>query len=207
MKFGKVCLLGIGLLLAGVTSAQEDLGISYDVNSIDPFTMEVFEIPESYKSLVPKNYRTKWKRITGFEYSGLHWGQFVVVYMNDHEEIYKNNYIEYIRLYVEDEELEDDEMMFQPYPVGTVFLKENYLVETNRPGAPSSLTLMVKKEPGYDPEFGDWLYMQSATSGQIAMEGKMKDPVIYKVCSECHANMAERDYIFSSFYNEPAGLE
>jgi len=183
-----------------LTVTAEPLGITYTADESNPFHKSIFTPPNGVKG-IPNDYRSKWHRITGFEYSGLHWGQFVVVYMNKDAHVYKNNYEEYVRVYLEDEDEDDVDISFQPYSEGTIFLKEGYLAKDGRPGAPSSLTIMIKREPGYDPNNGDWEYIQSAVKGQIAMQGKFDDPVIHKVCSDCHSNMAERDYVFSSFYS------
>ena len=83
--------------------------------------------------------------------------------------------------------------------MGTIFLKENYTSGEGKPHQPSSLTFMIKREPGYDPEGGDWQYIQSDVKGAVAVDGRMKDDGLYKLCGECHENMAERDYVFSTF--------
>ncbi len=169
-----------------------------------------FSLPEGYDQL--KNYRSKWSRLTGFEFSGLHWSNYVVIYVNKDIKTYRKNYLEYLRLYrSEDDEDEDDEddgldeNQFQGYEVGTVFIKENYSSEKNMPSQPTSLTIMVKKNPGYDSQGGDWEYLQFSPSGSVIMQGKTNDQVVYKECAKCHGNMKERDYIFSTFYIEQGG--
>src|SRR5262245_50971608 len=45
-----------------------------------------------------------------------------------------------------------------PMPVGTVVIKEKHSDPTGR-SAPSAYGAMIKREPGYDPEHGDWEYL------------------------------------------------
>jgi len=170
---------------------------------INPFHVMPFTLPKgSGQSYV--DYRKNWSRLTGFEYSGLHWKQFVAIFVNKGADIYRENYLAYLSLYRddddEDEEDEDEsEQVFKAYPDGTVFLKENYQSKQGKPGEPSSLTLMIKKQAGFDTQGGDWEYLQSDVAGNIIMQGSAQDPQIKKACADCHMNMAERDYIFSTF--------
>ncbi len=175
-------------------------------DTVDPFSVMPFVLPIQLQTQL-SSYRKNWTRLTGFEFSGLHWNQFVSIYVNKGAEIYKANYFEYVRLYQDDDEEEeenDTENQFQAYEVGTIFLKEGYLSQGGRPGAPASLTIMVKKPSGFDSEGGDWEYWQTDVQGQVVMRGSSKDPLIKKVCSDCHKNMAERDYIFSTYFSQKA---
>lgn len=168
----------------------------------DPFQQSLFKIPPKYqKDFV--NYRQRFKRMSGFEFSGLHWNNFVVVYSGLDESVYKKNYFEFLKFLNMDEEDEEDEDMiidYQLYPVGAVVIKENYSNESSLPREPVSLTIMKKMPPGYNPKNGDWLYLQSDRDGNIMIEGKHGDPGVTKVCSECHSNIKERDFIFSTFF-------
>lgn len=180
-----------------------------DANSKDPFTIKQFKLPTSLSSDL-ENYRHQWTRLTGFDFSGLHWNQFIVIYANKGSDIYKNNYRAYLDVYrsEEDEEddidLEDSPESFVTYDPGTIFVKENYLAAKGKPTKPLSLTIMIKHKPGFDPENGDWEYIQSDPDGKILLKGKVNDPAIHSVCGDCHQNMAERDYIFSTYYSEPS---
>ena len=167
----------------------------------DPFLEKVFSAPAKYKSEFG-DYRTKFERKSGFEYSGLHWNNFVVVFTAHDKGVYKKNYIEYLKFLAFDEEEDEEEdanFEFQNYPAGAIIVKENFLSGNGRPMQPLSLTVMKKMPAGYDPENGDWLYIQSDTAGNVILEGKLGDPEVNAQCAECHSNIKERDYIFSTF--------
>ena len=170
----------------------------------NPFKIMPFALPNEYSSLMA-SYRDQWSRLTGFEFSGLHWNMFVVIYVNKDSKIYKHNYFEHLRVYIESDDDEDEvEPNFKPFSVGTVFLKENFSFHEGKPDQPMTLTGMIKREQGYDPKGGDWEYFQSDAKGNIIMKGSTKNGQIKRVCSDCHSNMEDRDYIFSTYYSEPA---
>ena len=215
-------------------------------------------LPDKYKNLISSEYRRDFFRMTGIEYSGLHWKQFIMVYMNINPKVYVKNYYEYIRLYYsddgdedwgdEDETGNDDDegwdetgndddegwdetgnddddswdetgndddegweepqedvdsegsnSEFELFVPGTVLLKEHYKSENGQPGAPETITLMIKREKGYDPKAGDWEYSQFETNGKMLMEGNSQRSKIFQNCTECHANIKERDYIFTTY--------
>jgi len=152
------------------------------------------------------NYRASWTRLTGFEYSGLHWGQFVVIFANNGEDIYRNNYLAFLETYfTEDDEDEDEgehKNTFIAYKKGTVFVKENYLSDRGHPTLPISLTIMIKREKGYDVGFGDWEYVMSDKKGNIILRGNSGNKKVFETCAKCHQNMVERDYVFATFYTD-----
>ncbi|MCM8535960.1 MAG: cytochrome P460 family protein [Lentisphaeraceae bacterium] len=172
----------------------------------EPFkSKSEFQFPKDIQKLT-KDYRKNWTRLTNYEFSGLHWKQFIVIYVNKEPLNYVKNYIEYGRMYLdededeedEDEEDEDEESNFIKYPTGTIFLKEHFFSNKGKPNIPMSTTLMIKREAGFDPENGDWEYMQYTKEGIETMRGKADNPVIKINCSDCHKNMAERDYVFAT---------
>lgn len=195
-------LLGVFSILTSTAALAECTvpGACQEIPAEKPFEENPFSTPSQYTEDWA-NYRTKWSRITGFELSGLHWQQFVIVYLNKGREIYKKNYAEYVRFYVEEED-DDDDAHFENYAVGTTFIKENYRAQGGQVGQPLTVTAMIKREPGFDPEHNDWEYIQSSQNGKILLQGGFSDPQIQAVCAECHSNIAERDYIFSTFYSE-----
>ncbi len=220
-------------------------------------------LPKKYEGLINSDYRREFFRMTGIEYSGLHWKQFVMVYMNVSPEIYVKNYFEYVRLYYSDDEdggqtaehdtnegwditefsddeewndaefsddeewnvaenndneewndaenndgeewnepeadVNKDDSGFDLFVPGTILLKEHYKNENGQPGAPETITLMIKREKGYDPNAGDWEYSQFDTTGKMLMEGRSRRINIFQNCTECHANIKERDYIFTTY--------
>jgi len=172
----------------------------------DPFNVYPFKIPEVYQQALA-GYRTGWQRVTGFEHSGLHWQQFIAVYINQGANVYANNYAEYLRLYQDADEDETDELTpaFKTYQPGTIVLKENFGASNGSPDTPLTITMMLKREPGYDPQYGDWQYVQFDKNAEIILSGKAQDPMVKPMCGNCHMNIAERDYIFANFYSKPKG--
>lgn len=173
-------------------------------DSVKPFaTPSEFKVPDSFANL-PADYRDQWTRLTGFEFSGLHWNHFVVVYVNKGAKIYNENYFEYVNTFVEDdwgfeEEAEKKLGEFRAYEEGTLFLKEHYTSVGGKPTDTSFVTLMEKRAPGYDPDFGDWRYVWiDGVTGTVMQDGNSENQALYKSCIECHANMADRDYIFAT---------
>lgn len=167
----------------------------------NPFEIQPFAIPKGVPE-IHKQYRSKWSRLSGFELSGLHWNQFVVVYTNIGAKTYHANFFEYIKELELIEEDEDYEATYSNYPEGTVVLKENYLIGDGVPGDPTSLTVMIKRSPSVSPKAGNWEYIESDVSGNIIVRGEAENPVIKQRCSGCHENIKERDYIFSTFYKD-----
>jgi hypothetical protein len=93
------------------------------------------------------------------------------------------------------------------FPVGTVIVKEKYAkTQTThpdqawpnpvalKPGAkPELLTVMVKREPGYDTPNGDWEY--------FAIDGAMKrvERAEVRHCQGCHRQRKSTDYVFGAY--------
>lgn len=170
----------------------------------DPFKVYPFKIPEAYQQAL-EGYRTGWQRVTGFEHSGLHWQQFIAVYLNQDADVYAKNYAEYLRLYQDADEDEELEPAFKTYRPGTIVLKENFGASNGSPDTPLTVTMMIKREPGYDSQYGDWQYVQFDKNANIILSGKANDPVVKPMCGNCHVNIGERDYIFANFYSKPKG--
>ena len=80
-----------------------------------------------------------------------------------------------------------------PVPVGTTVVKEKFRKD-DEPA--SAVAAMVKREAGYDPEFGDWEYVYSRRTddGTWATErGKLDN------CRACHHGAKETDYLFRTY--------
>lgn len=196
-----IILFTILQVISGISSAEDAEKVTTKVTS--PFDILPFVLPKMEPTLYT-GYRKNWSRLTGFEYSGLHWQQFVSIYVNKGANIYRDNYLAYLSLYRDEDDDDDEEEeettdTFQEYELGTIFLKENYLAHAGKPGQPSSLTIMIKRKPGFDVKGGNWEYLQTDIKGDVIMQGNSTNPQIKQACSECHANMAERDYVFSTF--------
>jgi hypothetical protein len=129
----------------------------------------------------------------------LHWRQFVAIFSNSGRDVFSHNHAVYLREFNEDDEQPGDP--YRNYRSGTVLIKENYSVADGKPGAPLALTVMIKHRPGYDPRYGDWEYVKSSPDGHIVLRGNSTNKEVLGVCIGCHVNVAERDYIYSTFFN------
>lgn len=174
----------------------------------DPFSVNHFVAKKDNAALYD-SYRTKWNRMSGFELSSLHWNQFVAVFINQGMNVYRNNYVEYLRTsqddYDEDDEEEGEDgepiSRYKSYAEGTIIAKEGFTSHEGIPSKPTFLVLMKKREKGYDTANGNWEYMQFAPDGTTMLRGKGSDPAITKQCSGCHINVSDRDYVFSSIFS------
>lgn len=76
-----------------------------------------------------------------------------------------------------------------PMPAGMRIVKAAH-ADGDTPGAVTGLTVMVKMEPGYDPDHGDWFYGVYDASGTVASkQGKLT------MCIGCHSQWADNDYL------------
>ena len=153
---------------------------------------------------------TDWIWLTGYEPSGLHWNQFISLSLNKGLDVYKNNYSLYLESFLSDDDDDDDDdeddankKNFMRYPVGTTFVKENYISVKGKPGPLALITVMSKRDPGFDPSGGDWEYLQFDGLGKLIMRGSAKNKAISVTCAECHKNVAERDFVFSTMLSIP----
>jgi len=81
-------------------------------------------------------------------------------------------------------------------PVGMALVKAQYADDGGQKGAAKNLTVMVKMEPGFDPEHGDWYYGVYSFDGKKAMlEGKSDGKTA--MCVNCH-DTADVDYVFGT---------
>jgi hypothetical protein len=74
-------------------------------------------------------------------------------------------------------------------PVGAVSIKPY------EAGATKGLAVMVKKEPGYDPENGDWLYEMRSADGAVQSRGGKPMSGKIAMCIGCHVAAADKDYL------------
>ena len=78
------------------------------------------------------------------------------------------------------------------FPVGSVIVKEKLAEETSKD--PELLTVMVKREAGYNPASGDWEYLVMDGKGEkVTAQGKLES------CNACHTGVKDNDYIFRSY--------
>jgi hypothetical protein len=78
------------------------------------------------------------------------------------------------------------------FPQGSIIVKEK-LPDENAT-APELLTVMIKREAGFNPQNGDWEYLVfNGTATKIEGRGKLES------CQSCHAMNKATDYVFRSY--------
>src|SRR5689334_14810417 len=78
------------------------------------------------------------------------------------------------------------------FPQGSVIVKEK--LTTAKSATPELLTVMVKREAGYNPDSGDWEYMVFDGSGKsVQARGKLEN------CQACHKMDQDTDYVSRSY--------
>lgn len=105
----------------------------------------------------------------------------------------------------------------QTFPIGSVIVKEKFnttgpiqkLWDTGKPDAtkpksfdkPNLLTVMVKREKGFDSKNGDWQYYTASGS----KKPNSKDlPVSH--CQSCHQQVKDKDYTFRTYGSMRVGF-
>lgn len=77
-------------------------------------------------------------------------------------------------------------------PVGSLIVKEK--LKSPDAKQPTLLTIMRKREPGYDVEHGDWEYAVAEGSGlRIVEQGRIQR------CIGCHSDQAKSDFLYRSY--------
>lgn len=78
------------------------------------------------------------------------------------------------------------------FPQGSVIVKEKL---TNKEStSPELLTVMIKREAGYNPENGDWEYMAVDGAGkEVRSRGKLES------CQSCHMMVKDTDYVSRNY--------
>jgi hypothetical protein len=76
------------------------------------------------------------------------------------------------------------------FPAGSIIVKEKLPTES---GQPELLTVMVKKEAGFDPKHGDWQYFTADGDGNKTSQDDVAK------CQSCHEVTKENDYVFRSY--------
>jgi len=92
------------------------------------------------------------------------------------------------------------------FPEGSVIVKEKIEKPLSPDGynmgpkerlenlKPSLYTLMIKREPGYNPAAGDWEFaVASGKDGRIEAGGKLES------CQACHLEKRDQDFVFRSY--------
>ena len=78
-----------------------------------------------------------------------------------------------------------------PFPAGTIIVKDTYYADKGGSrGRRWNITVMRKRESGYDSDNGDWEYVTAGPRGGVRFQG------IRSLCIDCHS-AAEKDYVFT----------
>ncbi len=78
------------------------------------------------------------------------------------------------------------------FPVGSIIVKEK--LATPSSSEPELLTVMTKREPGYNPRNGDWEYMALDGSGtKVQARGRLDR------CQGCHILVKHTDYVSRNY--------
>ncbi len=81
------------------------------------------------------------------------------------------------------------------FPEGSMIVKERLAGQTS--AVPELITVMHKREQGYNSDSGDWEYMTLDGSGkQITAQGRLKS------CESCHAEWKKTDYTSRAYLSE-----
>jgi len=89
------------------------------------------------------------------------------------------------------------------FPVGSIIVKEKFVrpktknfwdtAKLSKDAMPELLTVMVKREKGFDPANGDWEYQV------LKGDGSKRTSVGLEYCAKCHAGRKSRDYVFGEY--------
>ena len=82
------------------------------------------------------------------------------------------------------------------FPLGSIIVKEK--VSSPTATDPELLTVMIKRDAGYNPEHGDWEYL--VTDGKVSSiteRGKLAS------CTTCHTHYAETDFVTRTYMRWP----
>jgi hypothetical protein len=82
----------------------------------------------------------------------------------------------------------------QTFPQGSVIVKEKLNSRLEGSNKPVLYTIMRKREPGFNPNIGDWEFAVVGPNGKDVQEiGKLKN------CQSCHRPKRESDFVFRSY--------
>ncbi|MBI4852778.1 MAG: cytochrome P460 family protein [Acidobacteria bacterium] len=94
------------------------------------------------------------------------------------------------------------EAMFAKIPkfaIGSVIVKEKLPTPIDKA---ELMTVMIKREKGFNPESGDWEYLVlDPIKTTIIERGKLEH------CQKCHLAQKDRDFIFRTYYYDYAPIK
>ena len=78
------------------------------------------------------------------------------------------------------------------FPQGSIIVKEK--LSTKESTEPELLTVMTKREPGFNPDNGDWEYMAlDGTGKSVQARGQLRH------CQACHETVKQTDYVSRNY--------
>lgn len=81
------------------------------------------------------------------------------------------------------------------FPEGSVIVKEKLSEPSST--SPELLTVMIKREKGFNPETGDWEYaVFDGTGTKLESRGKLSN------CQGCHVSRPNSDYVFRTYLTD-----
>jgi hypothetical protein len=84
------------------------------------------------------------------------------------------------------------EQLKPSFPEGSVIVKEKLPNKSSQ--EPELMTVMIKREKGFNPTSGDWEYMVvDGTGTKVEAQGKLEN------CQSCHAAKPGTDYVFRTY--------
>lgn len=82
-------------------------------------------------------------------------------------------------------------------PVGATIVKEKYA--NAQDAKPTEYAAMIKREPGFDKEHGDWEYVFVKLGEKpVVTRGAIQS------CVQCHSLAKKKDYLFRTYLTMPA---
>ncbi len=120
------------------------------------------------------------------------------------DEDHEATFVSYGEVYVNDKGVEAMIKTKTPtYTVGTIIIREKlpFILEKDKEekdkDKPELLTVMVKREKGFNPENGDWEF--------LVIEGdksKIRQREKTGSCVQCHSHQKANDFVFRSYLSE-----
>ena len=187
MKLSNILLVATLLLSFSSPSSQEiPKGVNYK-RALETSQSSDGEVIEGYKQWtrvnpVPAVFHSNiaiqciapTAKQTKMEVSNPHRDKFITVYVND---------------------VGRHAMMREKvprFPQGSVIVKEK--LPSRDSSAPELLTVMIKRDPGYNPQNGDWEYVALDGSGKsVQARGRLES------CQACHMMVKDTDYISRNY--------
>jgi hypothetical protein len=106
----------------------------------------------------------------------------------------------FVNVYVNEVGRKSMNLQGKPFPVGSFIVKEKfrgkYIQNKLKFDSPTLLTVMRKREVGFDTKNGDWEYFigdPGSLKLQIPAPKKLAD------CQSCHQNYKDRDFVTKSY--------